>query len=319
LIVNVPTSQDLETISLQLYFNAFDEVRAIVTEFRDIVGDRGEMTEWEDYIDRSQADLQAVYTLLQQSQEIGVKARIARVSPFLLLKRHEARPVAPNSHEYDFTDFQTLDASELVRVHNVFCEGSLSTEFADEFEKLRRGRNKIAHLGLFNQTLDPQAILELLFLQYRELYPDRRWLPDCLLFASRHRWADYGDDNDWSNEGAVLTELWRILSELTSQQYEVVFRQPETERRYICPSCGYKLDRHSAGHEPYAADIPTAFVSDEHAITCAMCYEKHQTKEGVCTNKGCDGRLFPVEPEWDGMCLTCGQTPEDVADRRRSG
>lgn len=312
MITNVPSPDDLETISLQLYFGAFGDAARIVTEFREIItvdlGDSG--PEWTEYVQAAQSELQGIYTLILQSQEIGIKARIARVSPFLLIKRHEARPVRAGSTEYDFSDFQTIDAAELVRVHNTFCDVSLSPEFAEDFDRLRRARNKIAHLGLFNDTLDPLVILQLLFQQYRELYPGRKWLMDRLHFASKHRFAGYDFGSDWSEEGAVLYELWQAVSELTPEQSKIVFGRPHEVARYICPPCGQALAKHQDGNEPYPSDIPTAFLDESH-VACAMCGQRTPVVRRACLDAECRGDVIAANPEWDELCLTCGQGAED--------
>ena len=317
MILNVPTAQDLETISLQLYFNAWGEVASIVTDFNGMVYEPDEdvlQAKWEQYVDAAQTDLQGIYTLIQQSQEIGIKALIAKVSPFLLLRRHTTAPLVPNTLQFDFSDFPTLEASELIRAQSVFCDQPLSPRFAEEFEKLRRGRNKIAHLGLFNQHLDPSEMVQLLFDQYRELYPGRAWLPDRLHFASaKDRFAgDLIDAGDWSHEGAVLNELWELRQELTDEQAAMVFGHSAEEQRYICPPCGLALGRHTAGSEPYAKDVPTAFTNSPHSVRCAMCLQEHPTKIGVCADPECEGRRLSAHPEYREECLSCGHTPEDM-------
>jgi len=316
MITNVPTAADLTTISLQLYFNAWGDVAKVVTEFRDIEPfDSEGNPDWSGYIEAAQSELQATYTLILQSQEIGLKALIADVSPFLLIKRHEARPIRAGSNEFDFSDFATIDAADLVRVHNTFCATSLSPGFAEEFDKLRRARNKIAHLGLFNDRLEPLAILDLLFRQYRELYPGRRWLVDRLYYASKHRFAGYDFGGNWSETGAVLQELWQALPELTPEQYEVVFGRRPEEPRFICPPCGHALERHQEGNEPYQTDVPTAFMDGGDHVVCALCLQRTPVARRGCPSEDCEGDVIAGNAEWNGLCLTCGLTPEDVAER----
>lgn len=237
------------------------------------------------------------------------------MSPFLLLKRHEARPIRAGSHEFDFSDFPTIDAADLVRVHNTFCTTNLSLGFAEEFDKLRRARNKIAHLGLFNDRLDPLAILDLLFRQYRELYPGRRWLVDRLYYASKHRFAGYDFGGDWSETGAVLHELWQALPELTPEQSEVVFGRDPEAPRFVCPPCGHMLEKHQQGNEPYQADVPTAFIDGGGHVVCALCLQRTAIIRRPCPSEDCEGDVVAEDPEWGGLCLTCGLTPEDVAER----
>ena len=309
MIVNVPEWQDLETISLQLYFNAWDAAVRIVEEFETAYqGVHGWEEEWTEYLAAAQTDLQAIYTLTQQSQEIGIKARIATVSPYLLLKRHETKAFAPD--QYDFTDFPTIDAGELVKVHNTFCATKLSNGFADEFDKMRRARNKIAHLGIFKEELNPKELLKLLLLQYRELYPNRKWLPDRALFASKHRWAQSGFLHEWSPEAETLNELWHYQGELDETGYVTVFGHEPSEERYICPPCGNSLDRYVGGNEPYPCDVPTAYMSGKDMVHCVLCLMESATKVGACDSDDCEGTHLSSDADYKDMCLVCGVTPD---------
>jgi hypothetical protein len=310
MITNVPTADDLQSISLRLYFKAWADVVQIVSEFEDIhmvgpVLGPSEEQEWEGYLRDAQSDLQGIYSLLQQSQEIGLKALIAAVSPFLLLKRHEAKISTDGT--YDFSDFPTLDASDLIRVHNVFCSRQLSAAFSGAYDELRRGRNKIAHLGLFQERLEPMRLIGLMLLQYRELYLDRRWLPDRYRFASLHRWA-HMESREWTSRSGVLVELWRVIPWLKREEFELVFGRPADQARFICPICAQDLNR---GSEPYPADVPTAFLTDSlDGIECALCLNRSAVCRGACSDTDCKSQLFAESGErHDAMCLVCGAEP----------
>lgn len=55
----MPSAEDLETISLRLFFNAWSSVTAIVTEFNQIIGNpQEEESEWAVYAESAQNDLQ---------------------------------------------------------------------------------------------------------------------------------------------------------------------------------------------------------------------------------------------------------------------
>jgi len=109
-----------------------------------------------------------------------LKARICEVSPYLLLKRTDIKPTKANTNTWDFTDFPTIDATELIRIHNTFCSTSLSKDFQIQYEEIRRNRNKISHLGIYRQGIDPRLIIDILQMNYAELYPGRRWMDDRL-------------------------------------------------------------------------------------------------------------------------------------------
>jgi hypothetical protein len=80
---------------------------------------------------RSQPMLGNALSLIQQAVEMGLKGRIAAVSPFLLIAR-DARDYPGNSTTRDvpFSEFRSLDAADLLRVHNTVCPARLDGEFA---------------------------------------------------------------------------------------------------------------------------------------------------------------------------------------------
>jgi hypothetical protein len=194
MITNVPDASTMEQTALRLYFSAWDEVvkvvedlfewppsylhesagRASSAEHATVV--RKSQAEVVQLVADAQSDLQLAYTLIQQSQEIGLKAKICAVHPFLLLLGSDVRSWARRNA--DFSEFRTLDASDLVRVVNAVCPQPLTERFATKYEAVRGNRNKIYHLGIYNDQIDPMALLDLLVLQHRELYPDHIWLQD---------------------------------------------------------------------------------------------------------------------------------------------
>jgi hypothetical protein len=155
-IKNIPTADELRLVSIRLYFKAWADTANIITEWAEYgewatesqeEDDTDSPAGWEQYIAAAQSDLQGIFTLIQQSQEIGLKARICEVSPFLLLRRTDVRPTEGEQNVWDFTDFPTLDASELIRVHNMFCSTTLSKEFQSKYEEIRRGFLTLASIG----------------------------------------------------------------------------------------------------------------------------------------------------------------------------
>jgi len=289
-IENIPTADELLTVSLRLYFKAWSEITTIVTEWERYSGlstpdwspERGffyldgengsgddTTSEWRDYIEAAQSDLQGIYTLIQQSQEIGLKARICEISPYLLLKRTDVKATDPNTYTWDFTDFPTIDASELIRVHNTFCSTLLSKDFQTMFDEIRRNRNKISHLGIYRRAIDPQVIIDILQTHYKELYPERRWMEDRLHFATLHRWADYAD-SDYNERSDLFHELWLLLPGLSDAQYSWLMGHDREELRFICFSCSSHA--RLGGHQPYETDVPTAFrIGETLNVRCVIC------------------------------------------------
>lgn len=330
MIENVPTADEMLTVSLRLYFKAWSDVADILMEWRQYSPnsfperhpDRGEYhiepaasdgpdraKDWREYIEAAQTDLQAILALIQQSQEIGLKARICAVSPYLLLKRTEVRASDPARNVWDFTDFPTLDASELIRVHDVFCPSAMPQAFRAAYDEIRRNRNKIAHLGLYRDSIDPSRIIDSLQLQYRALYPERNWMEDRLRFSTLGRWSDWAD-GDFNERTSLLNELWSLLPGLSDRQYEWLMEQPRSETRFICFAC--TDDARLGEGEPYPADVPTAYLGDDGGhVACIVCRLPRDIRPATCVDRSCGCGIASSEPASDGRCMLCGRDPSD--------
>jgi hypothetical protein len=337
-IENVPTAEELRTVSLRLYFKAWADITEIVIEWLQVCGfgmrgwsaEKGHYhveladsrpgegsSEWREYIEAAQSDLQGIYTLIQQSQEIGLKARICEVSPYLLLKRTDVKPAEANTNTWDFTDFPTIDAAELIRVHNTFCSTALSKDFQTQYDEIRRNRNKISHLGIYRRSIDPRLIIDILQVHYVQVYPGRRWMDDRLHFATLHRLADYVD-SDFNERTGLFNELWHLLPWLSDSQFKWLMRHDREEPRYICHCCA--ADARLEGNQPYASDVPTAYrVGEALEVHCVICDKVYAMKPGKCPRDDCEGELLSAAS--DGACMLCGWTTEDweAEQRRRSG
>lgn len=325
MIINVPSADELTSVSLRLYFKAWAEVTSILEDWsrhfdmrrsRSFGGGRPEKFEpdddWRAYLENAQNDLQGIYTLVQQSQEIGIKARICEVSPYLLLKGLQAKPVAEGSVDYDFTDFQTIDAAELVRVHNMVCDHRISPVFRELVEDIRRNRNKIHHLGILNRSLDPHAVIDVLQLQYSELYPRRRWMADRIKFGSVHRWSDWMESDFNATTGAML-ELHDLEPMLTPNQFKRLTGHGPSKRRYICHYCVREANFQETSVAPSLA--PTAFrLKGEMKIRCVLCDETEELIAERCTGDNCRCVFTTVDPNGERRCVGCGYTAGEIAD-----
>jgi hypothetical protein len=124
--------------------------------------------EIEEFIDDAQPELRLAYVLLQQSHELGLKAKIFAVNPFPFVLGVGCALMGKNNA--DFSESRTLDAVELIPVVNAVCSKPASDRFKSCYETLRGDRNKIYHLGVFKNRLDPMVLLGIMIQQYPERF-----------------------------------------------------------------------------------------------------------------------------------------------------
>jgi hypothetical protein len=243
---NIPTPDGMEQAALRLYFTALEHVSGIISEMSEIdsetlsLQDDGSITRSRDdsaiteFVTLAQPDLQLAYTLIQQSQEISLKAKICSVSPFLLLLGSDVR-TWPKS-DADFAQFRTIDASDLAKVVNAICQHNISSGFAQLYDFVRGGRNMIYHLGIYNNQLDPKSLLNILVMQYVELHQGRVWLRDMLNFQCETRHNIFYTKN-YNEMTVALLEAGFVFDYLTNKQFLQLFGFSKRTRRYLCHAC----------------------------------------------------------------------------------
>lgn len=310
MIVNLPTQDGLDNVALQTYFQAWGRLTSIWPEFasyfepkkdtKDVAKDWPD--EWADYLQQSQADLQSVTSLLQQSMELALKARICAVSPYLLILDTGLR-LSNSPKNVDFSELRTLDAVDLPGAVNTLTDTPVSDQFIEMYSRLRALRNKIVHLGETGINLNPEKILRDAVSIYIHIWPHRKWLSDRLDFASRTRRGWLHDGRYTSTHMEVLHQWPFDIELVTKGEFKALFGQAKAKRRYLCHSCV------SAGETKYSGlikpDCATAYLNNN-ILTCLMCSEKSRVERKKCPN--CDGDVVGAnDDDWVDYCHSCGR------------
>jgi hypothetical protein len=68
--------------------------------------------EWNDYLTACQPELQSVCSVISHSNELALKAKICKVSPFLLLIGSDFK-FGQSQKDINFSDLRTIDAVDL--------------------------------------------------------------------------------------------------------------------------------------------------------------------------------------------------------------
>lgn len=101
-----------------------------------------------------------------------MKSRIAEVSPYLLIGRDPKDwPKGVGVRAVPFSEFRTIDAADLLKVHNTFCQPSLDEGFRVFWEGVRRERNRITH-SVTPRSFDPKSLVTTLLTAAEALLSD---------------------------------------------------------------------------------------------------------------------------------------------------
>lgn len=311
MITNLPTQESLNNVALRTYFRAWNNLVVIWLDFTlryDSTSDvRASLQnwpeEWCEYLAQAQSDLQSICSLLQQSMELALKARVCAVSPYLLLL-DTGMKLSASSKQIDFSELRTLDAVDLPGAVNTLTDNPVSDGFIEKYTNLRSLRNKITHLGEASVWLDPEEVLRQAVSLYLNMWPERNWLPDRLSFAAQTRQAWLHDGKYTSTHMEVLQE-WPIDIDLfTKGEFKKLFGHNKSKRRYLCHQCVYEGDTRYAGLDK--PECGTAYLeATGNAVSCIMCSETFAVERRKCAS--CAGTVVGAnDDDWVGHCHTCG-------------
>jgi len=302
MIVNIPTAESLNDVALRLYFSAWESVISMFSDF-DLVFDSSEgkdfwKQEWAEYLVACQPELQSVCAVIQQSNELALKARICEVSPFLLLMRSE--PKFSKSAK-------DVDSVELPGVVNTFCAETLSDSYIQIYDQVRSLRNKITHLGEARKVFEPDELLRILVRQYIELWKGRAWLRDRVLFASKTRASFFHDGKYVSTHMEVMHELPYDFDALTKSEFKQLFGHQKSTRRYLCHACIYNASTRFAAIDEEACK--TAFLNEDgNSLHCIMCGEHFKVTRKPCDQPECLGNVIgDNDDDYAKQCHVCGE------------
>jgi hypothetical protein len=304
-ITDIPTPDEFAQSSLNLLNLAWSVGMDIVRELEEAEveqwDDDGEVTD--EYWRQSQPALGNAIALVQQSQEMALKGKIAAISPYLLIGRDTREwPRRCEREDISFSAFRMPDAADLIKIHNTVCPAPfrLGEAFQVFFDQVRRQRNAIIHAGSAGERLDVRELF-LSVLQTNEyLHPGPRWAERRRVHLEHDRISvAFSSDH----VGYMLMKEFdiatRLLRPIEVKRYFGLTRA----RRYLCPPC-----RHEA--RDFDVWIPLTQLTPNTplatAVRCLVCGQSTAVTRKSCVADGCKSNVICAEPDWGDMCLVCG-------------
>jgi hypothetical protein len=329
MIINIPMWDDLDDMARRLFFKVWFDLEDMLWDFEQTF-QTNEETEidsyaaeaWPEYLATCRPDLQMAAALLQQSLELALKARICKVSPFLLILRSDAKfPSTPG--DMDFATLKTLDAIELPNAVNTLTDTRVSAAFMDMYSALRVQRNMYIHMGLVGDKDTPGSLLRTLAVIYSEVWPEDAILKDYLFYRGSTRTTHFYDGKNSTMERDALYAARRLFDLLKPAEFKALFGVQKKQRRYLCESCIHtaRFDRWGEDVTPYK----TAYlVKGGGALTCLICQNEVPVERLGCITEHCKGNVFSkmpfaslssaAEPKTNWYCHTCGEEHFRISD-----
>jgi hypothetical protein len=300
MIQNIPEPVDFINSGLSLLNFAWEIVASLLTDLDDAEGLGVDVEEVSDaFWQASKQRLTTSLAVAQQGVEFMLKGKIAEISPFLLIAGSPKDwPSSCHKRDISFADFHTIDANDLIKIHNTFSKQRLSDSFISKFEDLRKKRNTIMHT--VDRRLDlhvTDVIVEILSV-HKHLFPDVNWVRvrrDFLEKAPLTELHSY----DYV-EPRLIWEFSLITELLKPAHMKGFFDFNKKRRRYICPNCQH--ESHELELKPKTALLEPN-TPDSTSLYCFVCENVIEVERTDCTNEECSGNVVSIEFE---TCATCG-------------
>lgn len=298
MITEIPTSAEFHAVGLNQLYLAWEIAMKAVREtddYEQFISDASYEDDKAASWQKAQPALANAFALVQQAMEMALKGRIAKVSPYLLIARDPKDwPRAVEKSDVPFSEFRTVDAADLLKVHNTFSDLPLDDTFRDFWEKVRRDRNKIMH-SVAPQAFDPATIVRNILTVAETLFSEISWA---------ERLIDIKFDNtDWFLDDYSQNDaMWQIelaMRQLTPAECDRFFNFKPKQRAYQCPECRSKAETKNYDELPSLAQLLSK-NKNETGLKCVFCNQHIKVERRNCNNSKCKGNVI-----FNNMCLTC--------------
>ncbi len=298
MITDLPSAQDFYDSGKDLLGLAWDSISQLLLNLDEAEYFGIDTEEVSDaYWEAARLRLATALSTTQQGVEFLIKGRITEVSPFLLIVDNPSKWPSPyTGSPLKFSQFRTLDAQDLPRVHDTVSLKPLSAAFVEKFVWLRESRNTIMHSVDKELTVPVVGVLKSILFVHKNLFPDEHWPSVRLSQLEKAPDIELGSIDYVRNR--VCWEMSVVLDLLNPSEVKLYFNIDKKQRRYTCPVCYYEASR-DAGFE-YQLAVLRPNSSKSTKLYCPICDLLHKVVRRKC-DSNCPGNVL----DGDGTCLTC--------------
>lgn len=299
MIKDIPSKSDFDAVGVALLDQAWDVATALLIDLEQ-AKQWMDLNEEENYWRSAGIKLSTALAIAHQGAEFLLKGRISAISPMLLIlnpPKDWPKP-GPDGH-IAFSAFRTVDAQDIVRLHDSCAEVPLDKKFASAFEALRIRRNSFMHSINPNVKVDAAALIEEILRIHKVLMPDRNWI-DARRQALRESSSSQIWSSDWV-EPRLVQEFNEISAVLPPALMLEHFGFDKKRRAYLCSNCTFSSCAEE-DFQSYSATLVEKSSTCER-LYCFICRETEVVTRNACKYENCEGNV--ISTEWE-RCLTCG-------------
>ena len=306
MIQDIPTKEDFDAVGTTLLDQAWDMAASLLLALDDA-------RQWVNELDvdefwrSANVKMATALSIAHQGAEFLIKGRIANVSPYLLIANTPREwPKAGGSGAISFSKFRTIDAQDLIRLHDNAAAQPLPEDFSLTFEMLRVRRNSIMHTVDRHLKVQVSELVDSILKIHKSLLPEQSWIKvrkEALYESSIARLFS----SDWV-DAQVVREFNAIKDVMPPALMREHFAFDKKKRVYLCPTCTWDTCA-EIGFESRTSQLSPNSPSAEE-VSCFVCESRNSVSRIPCADIKCKGNVISLE--WD-KCLTCG-TDTPTAD-----
>ncbi|NEH59875.1 hypothetical protein GR198_29600 [Rhizobium leguminosarum] len=300
MIINIPTADELTERADALLQLSYSMVSKLYENQREEWRQDADDEQLREYWEKCAPSLANALALLQQAHELYLKGKIAAVSPYLLLAREPQHwPKKSALEDISFSEFLTVGASELPRLHDMVCTPRLDSKTQTFLNTIRERRNMFVHQG-HAPTASAAELFEAALITHKWAHPDTPWFEARQAYLNDdHLSALYSSDHVMANLHGEFAEL---LAELKPASFKQLLGFDKKSRWFYCLNCERQMGDY--GEAELTAQLGA--TEQESVVNCLVCGECTPVLRRKCYDPDCKSIVHAVSTErWDETCLIC--------------
>ncbi|WP_372741307.1 hypothetical protein [Neptunomonas sp.] len=314
MISDFPTKEDFFKTSEDYLNSSWDSVVELLSEFDEILGvieDSPHANEADRYWGSAKQTLITATALVQQAVEFYIKGKIVHISPYLLISGNpQSWPKDCSKNDIPFSTFRSIDAQDLIKVHDTVCNERFSDKFIQWNERLRVIRNKAMHTVDKTLTVKPEEVIEFILFAYHYFSEDkdwfksrRRYLGNTPVNSVRHIKEEETCDSYLVN--SLLYEFRIIVNVLSPSLTLRYLNFDKKTRSHHCPNCYKTISKMDFFDHEFMEGIGETYQKKKgmEVYECCICNYSGTFIAQKCGEDDCEGEKLDAK---SGLCLSCG-------------
>ena len=242
MLINIPDADDFKISAENLLNSAWNSLIKLLENHQVFEQTGSEQDEIDTYWLYASPELTAAAAMVQHAVEFYLKSKILAISPYLLISI-EPRSLPKNSETQDlnYSEFRTLDAQDLLKIHNTFSPNRLPIEFKNWFGEMRSMRNKIMHTVDKTISVKPAELAVLILKCHEALVGANFWIASRTSYLDRspEHGVRIGDENGNHPyiQFAIHRELSLVTDKLNPPESKKYFKYNKKLHTELCPNC----------------------------------------------------------------------------------